>query len=48
MINEYRAVRENDGVLELLRLETDNPIADRKEWEVRFPSLCKNVKSYAL
>ena len=47
VINEYRAVRENDGVLELLRLETDNPIADRKEWEVRFPSLCKNVKSYA-
>ena len=47
MINKYRAVRENDGVLELLRLETDNPIADRKEWEVRFPSLCKNVKSYA-
>jgi hypothetical protein len=43
IIKQWKEVRENDGIMELLRLETDNPHADPAFWESIFDSLLKYV-----
>ena len=45
-LEQWRDCRANAGVGDLLRVETDNPDADRREWERIFPSLLKDVTPY--
>lgn len=43
IIKQWKEVRENDGIFELLRLETDNLVSDCGSWESIFASLSKDV-----